>query len=274
MLRRRSNAAPGYFGGARKIPRAAFKELSAMKTRQFFVKIRDLIFPQNITCDLCGAEIFDGGHLCAKCEKTITYNDKTVCPVCGRKTERAEICAECKACAPRYKKGVSVLVYSGGGAQLIKKFKSGAKYLKDFLGGLMAEKAKKLPPCDAVTYVPITKKRRRQRGYNQAELLAKVISEKLDIPLIHALEKRRDTDEQKSLSLKERAENLKGCFRVCDRAAVKGKTLLLADDVLTTGATADGICSELLSAGAKAVFLVTAASVEYKPFTDKENMTH
>ena len=245
-----------------------------MKLKDFLLAVRDSLFPQNITCDICGAEIFDGGHFCKKCAPAVIFNDKTVCPVCGRKTARAEICLDCKAEAPLYKKGASALVYSGGGAALVLKFKNGAKYLKTYLGELMAEKAKTLPKCDAVTYVPITKRRKRTRGYNQGELLAAEVAERLNIPLVHALKKKRDTDEQKSLSLKERAENLKGCFRVCDRAAVKGKTLLLADDVLTTGATADGICSELLSAGAKAVFLVTAASVEYKPFTNKENMTH
>ena len=135
-----------------------------LKIQKSLTKLRDILFPQNITCDLCGAEIFDGGHLCAKCAKTVVLNDKTVCPVCGRKTARAEICYECKAFAPRYKKGVSVFVYKDGGAKLIIKFKSGARYLKDYLGNIMAQKAKKLPACDAVTYVPITKKRKRERG--------------------------------------------------------------------------------------------------------------
>ena len=137
----------------------------------------------------------------------------------------------------------------------------------------MAQKAKKLPACDAVTYVPITKKRKIERGYNQGELLAEVISEELKIPVLHTLEKTRDTDDQKSLNLKERAENLKGCFRVCDRTYVKGKTILLADDVLTTGATTDAACRALLAAGAAAVYLVTAASVEYKPSDDKNEDT-
>ena len=259
MLRRRSNAAPGYFGGARKIPRAAFKELSAMKTRQFFVKIRDLIFPQNITCDLCGAEIFDGGHLCAKCEKTITYNDKTVCPVCGRKTKRAEICAECKACAPRYKKGVSVLVYSGGGAQLIKKFKSGAKYLKDFLGGLMAEKAKKLPPCDAVTYVPITKKRRRQRGYNQAELLCNVIGQETGIPVRNLLRRKKWTRQQARLDRKQRIRNLHQAFSIIDSTNCRNRCILLVDDVMTTGSTLSAAAETLLGAGSAEVDVLVLA---------------
>ena len=239
-----------------------------MKFKEFAAGLRDTLFPQNITCDLCGAEIFDGGHFCARCAKTVEFNDKTVCPVCGRKTAKPEICMECKADAPMFRRGASALVYSGGGAALILKFKNGAGYLKDYIGSLMYEKAKKLPPCDCVTYVPVTKKRRRKRGYNQGKLLAEVLCEKLGIPLAEPLEKKRETPSQKSLTKAGRAENLKGCFLIRDRACVKGKTVLLADDVLTTGATADEVCRELLIAGAKEIYLITAASVEYKVFTD------
>ena len=234
-----------------------------MKLKDFLLAVRDNLFPQNITCDICGAEIFDGGHFCKKCAPAVIFNDKTVCPVCGRKTARAEICIDCKAEAPLYKKGASALVYSGGGAALVLKFKNGAKYLKTYLGELMAEKAKTLPKCDAVTYVPITKRRKRTRGYNQGELLAAEVAERLNIPLVHALKKKRDTDEQKSLSKSDRLKNLKGCFDYADSAAVKDKNILLVDDVLTTGATAEEVCRKLLSAGARAVYFVTAASVEY-----------
>lgn len=234
-----------------------------MKLKDFLLAVRDSLFPQNITCDICGAEIFDGGHFYKKCAPAVIFNDKTVCPVCGRKTARAEICIDCKAEAPLYKKGASALVYSDGGAALVLKFKNGAKYLKTYLSELMAEKAKTLPKCDAVTYVPITKRRKRTRGYNQGELLAAEVAERLNIPLVHALKKKRDTDEQKSLSKSDRLKNLKGCFDYADRAAVKDKNILLVDDVLTTGATAEEVCRKLLSAGARAVYFVTAASVEY-----------
>ncbi len=232
-----------------------FKELCA--------RVRAALFPPDITCDLCGAEIFDGSHFCKRCAPTVTFNDGTTCPVCGRKTARPEICIDCKAEAPLYKKGVSALVYKDGGARLVLKFKRGNPYLKDYLGGLMAKKAAELPECDAVTYVPITKKRRRRRGYNQGLLLARVVAKELGIPVVHALAKKRDTGEQKELSRRERAENLKGCFSIADRAAVKGKRILLADDVLTTGATADEACRELKIAGAAEICLVTAASVEW-----------
>lgn len=231
--------------------------------KEIFLKARNALFPPDITCDLCGAEIFDDSHFCKRCKPSVIFNDGAVCPVCGRKTARPEICTDCKAAAPLYKRGVSPLVYKDGSAKLVLKFKRGNPYLKDYLGKLMAEKAKAFPQCDAVAYVPITDKRRRKRGYNQSLLLAEVIADELKIPVAHALEKKRETDDQKSLTRRERAENLKGCFAVTDRALVKGKKILLADDVLTTGATAYEICRQLKIAGAAEIYFVTAASVEW-----------
>ena len=236
------------------------------------IKVRDVLFPPDITCDLCGSEVFDGSHFCKRCAPTVTFNDGTVCPVCGRRTTRPEICIDCKAEPPIYKKGASALVYKDGGARLVLRFKRGNPYLKDYLGRLMAQKARSLPRCDAVTYIPITKKRRRERGYNQGLLLAEAISGELGIPVVHALTKKRDTGEQKSLTRRERAENLKGCFAIADRKGVKAKKILLADDVLTTGATAAEACRELKIAGAAEVCLVTAASVEWdKGVTQKRD---
>ena len=224
------------------------------------IKVRDVLFPPDITCDLCGSEVFDGSHFCKRCAPTVTFNDGTVCPVCGRRTTRPEICIDCKAEPPIYKRGASL------------KFKRGNPYLKDYLGRLMAQKARSLPGCDAVTYIPITKKRRRERGYNQGLLLAEAISGELGIPVVHALTKKRDTGEQKSLTRRDRAENLKGCFAIADRKGVKAKKILLADDVLTTGATAAEACRELKIAGAAEVYLVTAASVEWdKGVTQKRD---
>ena len=98
-------------------------------------------------------------------------------------------------------------------------------------------------------------------------MLAKAISVRTGIPVIEvALKKVKATVEQKNLSKSERAKNLKGSFKAEKRSAIKDKRLLLVDDVLTTGATADEACRILLAAGAAKVFLATAASVEYKSY--------
>ncbi len=231
--------------------------------------LSEAVFPRSFTCDICGIETF-GTNLCPDCLKTVTFNDKTTCPVCGRKTFRPELCLECKADAPLYKKAFSPLVYENGTTALIAKFKNGNGYLKDYFADLMAKSIDGLEDFDCIVYVPMTEKTVRKRGYNQAELLAKSLSKRVGKPVIKgALVKEKDTAEQKTLSRKERTENLSGCIKVEKRKELKGKKVLLVDDILTTGATAEAVCKKLLKAGAERVYLVTVASVEYKQFNDK-----
>lgn len=231
---------------------------------KIFDKILDVFFPPNFTCDICGIEIFNGDNLCNNCRDTVTVNNSFTCPVCGRKTPSAQLCLECKAQPPLYDRAVSPLVYSGGAQKLIVKFKNGNPYLKDYFARIMYAMCGNFTDADAVCYVPMTRAAERNRGYNQAELLAKELSDKLELPLLKdAVAKVRKSSSQKSLTRRERAQNLKACFKA-ERSAVEGKTLILVDDVLTTGATADAVCGELKKRGAKKVYLVTIASVENK----------
>lgn len=226
--------------------------------------LSEAFFPQAFTCDICGIETFKN-NLCPDCLKTVIFNNGNVCPVCGRKTTLPEICLECKAQAPLFKKAASPLVYEGGSATLIAKFKNGNGYLKEFFADLIAEKLKDFPQTDCIVYVPMTEKAIFARGYNQAELLAKSLPARTGLPVIKdAIIKQKDTSAQKSLTRKEREQNLKGCFKVEKRAEIKGKKVLLIDDVLTTGATSEAVCKALLGAGTAEVYFVTVASVEYK----------
>ena len=225
--------------------------------------LAEAFFPTDFTCALCGIDPF-GGTCGPDCKKTVTFNDGFTCPVCGRKNFYAEICMECKARVPLFKKAVSPLVYEGGSTVLIAKFKNGEGYLKEYFADLIAKKLTEFNELNCITFVPMTKDAVRARGYNQAELLAKAVSKRLDLPVVSAVVKQKNTEAQKTLSRKEREQNLKGCFKVEKRPDIKGKNILLIDDVLTTGATADAVCKKLLDAGAERVFLATVASVEYK----------
>ena len=222
------------------------------------------MFPADFTCDICGRETF-GTNICDGCAKTLIYNDKEMCPVCGRKTVRSEFCIECKDKPPVYEMAASAFVYEGGAAYLIKKFKGGAGYLKDYLADNILKAIKDFPEYDCTVCVPMTLRAKLRRGFNQSELLAKAVSERVGKPYIKgAVVKCKNTGEQKALTRKERSKNLAGCFRVVKRDEVKGKRVLVVDDILTTGATADEMAKVLLKAGAKAVYLATVASVEYK----------
>ena len=118
--------------------------------------------------------------------------------------------------------------------------------------------------------VPMTPKRERERGYNQALLLAENVYRQLralgvesDLDL-DVLQKKRDTGMQKHMSKKERAENVKGVYHVHKRAACREKTVLLIDDIMTTGATASECAQRLFGAGAKEVLVLTAAALPEK----------
>ena len=114
--------------------------------------------------------------------------------------------------------------------------------------------------CDIITFVPMHPKRLKKRSYNQAELLAKELSKILNVQLVDCLQKVKDTKNQAKLSREERIKNLSDSFKV-DKNLVKNKAVLLVDDVLTTGSTADTVSKVLIKAGAEKVRVLTLASV-------------
>lgn len=243
-----------------------------MKKERYFVKIvamnifklvLDAIFPEGYTCELCGREIFDGSRLCIDCKDKVPFNDGATCPVCGRKTNTNALCLECKELAPLYDRAVSPLVYEDGVKRLILAFKGNKPYLKTWFAELMQGKCNDLMVVDGICFVPMTRSAESRRGYNQSYLLAKELSKLLKLPLYKkAIIKIKETPPQKSLTKREREQNLKVCFKA-DREIVAGKSLIVVDDVLTTGATANAVSGELKKRGALKVYFVTVASVAY-----------
>ncbi len=112
-----------------------------------------------------------------------------------------------------------------------------------------------------ITPIPTTRRRARSRGYNQARLLAEAIADRVELPLVDALERRSDGSTQVGVHPAERRANVKRAFtvRADARATLTGARVLLVDDVLTTGSTAMEAARPLVQAGAKQVFLSTFA---------------
>lgn len=123
---------------------------------------------------------------------------------------------------------------------------------------------------DIITFVPMSIKAEEKRGYNQSELLADALAKLLSLEAYCTLEKVKDTARQAELDFEERSKNLKGAFKVTDKKFVKGKHVLVVDDVLTTGATSHEVASALKTAGAKSVYLLTVASVSREKKAKKE----
>ena len=137
-------------------------------------------------------------------------------------------------------------------------------YLAQTLGALMADEfLKDNMEADIIVYVPMTEAEEKKRGFNQSELLAEEVGKRLNIAVLPALIKIKETKAQKELGGKERAQNLEGAF-ACVFEQVNNRKILLIDDIFTTGATANECAKVLLKAKAREVNVLTAAVAKLK----------
>ncbi len=235
-------------------------------------KIRKRLLQVGYTCDVCGGELFDypKHRLCAACESTMLPITRP-CERCGRQKRADGLCLGCKAVPPQFTQGVSVFSYKKESAVLINRFKNGNARLAGYLGEKMGRRLVEVFPNltgenPLVLSVPLSAEKTLLRGYNQAERLAECVLETLRLLGVEAegdfalLEKRRETKVQKEMTYAERAENVRGAYRLQDKGRVKGRTVVLVDDIMTTGATGSELARVLKGAGAKEVYFLTAAS--------------
>lgn len=229
-----------------------------MKWKKWIEKIRMVLYPRRCAC--CSRVIPAEKELCAFCEARLPRLPEPVCRRCGQ--ARAEcLCSHGPRplywdgfCAPFYYRDVA--------AQGIRQMKfRGRADGAVFFAGEMAQTLRRVFPkenLDAVCYVPMTKRKQRERGYNQAALLAKHLAEELQLPLLHSLVKTRDNRIQHKLKFPERQENVRGIY-AC-RESLTGKRILLVDDIKTTGFTLNACAEALKAAGARRV-VCTAAGI-------------
>ena len=225
-------------------------------------------FPR--TCFSCGCDLHwhTAGSLCACCEKGLKRPGSLICRRCGvvLKSGGAH-CYNCRGSkAKNYKCSVirSAFMFNASSRGLVHALKyGGADYLAREMGCLMAVRFCKYPELSAaeiVMPVPLFPKRRRKRGYNQSALLARWLAEETGLMYDEtSLARTRDTVSQTKLGRKGRLANMTGAVACKNPAAVKGKVILLVDDVATTGATLEGCAAALKAAGAKKVFAYTFA---------------
>ncbi len=200
---------------------------------------------------------------CPICGVRMTAHSSPVCPAC-----RGSLLSE-SALAPVSSGHIpaiwSCLPYSGVLRECIKQFKyHGRKRMTrvffDLAGEYLAEKPVPVDIIDSLIPVPICSARLRERRFNQSELIAGILCRLVSKPVcVHNLTKSENTPPQNGLSRNRRIDNLKGSFFTRDPAAMRDKTILLVDDVMTTGATLETCAEELLRAGAKKVLGFTLA---------------
>lgn len=215
-------------------------------------------------CNVCGKEIFDGEYFCKECLDSLPFNDQSICEHCGRKTKIAEdYCLTCKGVLTEVDKARSCFDYDGS----IKKLILGAKYngkkylLEIFSEYLSALYFKNLFAVDYLTFIPMTSKAERKRGYNQSKVMCELVSGKVNVPVFYGAVKKKETPRQAKLDRSQRLKNLTDVFKIEDKKLIEGKKVLIVDDVTTTGSTAEALAKKLKSAGAQTVYLLTVASV-------------
>lgn len=233
-----------------------------------FVKaLREYFFHPSWRCNDCGIEIFEDEYFCEDCKSKLPYNNKKICKHCGRKVEvSCEYCSTCKGRLTQVDLARSAFVYERPINSLIKQAKYENKiYLIELFAKYMAPiYFKSYINADCLCFVPMTDKSLNDRGYNQSQILAQKLSEIIQVPVIDCLIKTKDTTRQAKLDRAGRMKNLQGVFLVNNKSAVNGKTVLIIDDVATTGATSENIAKALKDAGAERVCLLTVASVPSK----------
>jgi ComF family protein len=232
-------------------------------------KLLDILYPR--VCPVCGGMSDRAGrHICWKCFSALPFNtvDKPHCVRCG-KVPDGDVAADflCDACrleTPAFDLARTALPFHSEARDLVHvlKYKKGmwiANDLADILEGC-ARAHFNVGDIDLILPVPLSPLKFRKREYNQSALLAKRLSKHLDIPCRPALlERVRDTPTQTHLTVSGRKNNVKGAFSVTDPPSVRARTILVVDDVMTTGATLGEIAATLKAAGAWRVWALAIA---------------
>lgn len=200
------------------------------------------IFPQNVTCFLCGKEArTDARGLCGACAGKLVFAHDLPCP----------------AALDGYAAGVLLDAATEGAIHRMKY--DDARYLAPFFASLIA--VPESWPVEVIVPVPLHRKKLRKRGYNQSAMIAQELSKRLGRPMEEGLLRRvRDTGTQTKLDAAGRTRNVTGAFEASPRAV--GRNILIVDDVRTTGATVNECAIALRKAGAGGVYGATALARE------------
>ncbi len=248
--------------------------------KSIFNSVLSVMYPENLKCVGCSKELDSNINdfcLCEKCYSKVKHITGKVCLKCGEPlNSEAKYCLRCKAKTFNFVRAYSYCSYKGIVKKLIKdlKFNNKAYLSKMFAHMLYVTYLLEIMPAykiDIVTYVPIHTSRLKERKYNQCELIAYEFCKKSKLKLYkNVLIKIKQTKHQVGLSNSERKTNLKNAFKVTDKSAVRDKTVLLIDDIFTTGSTCDECAQMLMRAGAYRVVVLTVAHTELnKPFIKK-----
>jgi ComF family protein len=226
----------------------------------------ELFYPQ--LCAICSESVAGDEYLCASCAGKATPIKPPFCSRCSEPFEgditEAFSCANCAHRVLHFDAAVAAFRSRGVVRQIIHRFKYSHDIhlrfpIAEWLAATLDDPRLVGRKFDVVVPVPLHPARKRERGFNQAELLAEIFSVRAGLPMRTALERIRYTTTQTAFDRAERIENLRDAFRLRKKADVRGLHVLLIDDVLTTGSTLSECARVLKSNGAITVHAATAA---------------
>ncbi len=245
------------------------------KTKHFLLELKDdildLVYPQS--CPICQKPLKRAEkNICEDCWKTLVFLPAPFCPYCKSFLEDnysrwEHLCPYLSKPEDRKILAVRSLgTFDDYYKKLIHRFKYDKKiplgrWLAQSLGQVVA-RDKDFADCDLVIPVPLHRSRHRERGFNQSEVLAKGVSQAINLPLEkEVLKRKKNTKDQTYLDARQRAENVRGAFVVTQLEKVNDREVILVDDVITTGATLNECAKMLKKAGAKKIFAATLTVV-------------
>jgi ComF family protein len=218
--------------------------------------LKELLFPPRcLICRRISREV-----ICSDCLSKVSLIKGPVCKVCGSPLEEEGLCYKCRTSPPYFSRARSYALYDGVIRTAIIRFKfEKRRNLGIFLGKLLGEFILGLKwDIDFIVPIPLSKERLRIRGFNQSEILAAEAGKILGAPLSLGLIRIKETKPSINLNIEERLDNINRAFLLAD-TNLKGKKILLIDDVYTTGATTNEASKTLLERGIKEVRVVTLA---------------
>ncbi len=235
--------------------------------RELFQGALQLIFPA--VCGACNRSLTaDESNFCSECRSALTTDPFSTCPFCaatiGSHASVQDGCPQCRASHFHFERALRLGPYEGLLREVILRLKNrDGETLAELIGELWAEHAAARLrdfAADVVIPVPLHWWRRWHRGYNQSETLAIMLASRLRVPCRPGwLRRIRHTPQQTSQTPAERKENVRGAFRARSWAPLRGKKVLLVDDVLTTGSTCHEAARALRKAGAVQVAVAVLA---------------
>lgn len=226
------------------------------------IDIWGYLFPRR--CPICHEVVEDRGELACKiCRTKLHYVGEVTCRKCGKPIllESEEYCSDCQTKKHMFVQGRAPFVYDKWMKASIARYKYGGRkeYAGFYAEEILRKYAKEIIRWKAEVFIPIPLhcSRRRERGFNQAELLAKELAKRSGLPVDSGVLMRvKKTTAQKKLGDKDRMQNLRGAFAV-KKQIFPYKTVILVDDIYTTGSTMDEACRVLIENGVQKIYFLS-----------------